>query len=631
VSADGTAGRPRYAHLEGNNPWVEARRIADASAAAAVAVDDRHDGPVTGELPRVVRGQPRREEGDGTATAAPPTPASRSGAFLVGAGILLSRLAGLIREVAIGMAIGVGGVADAFKAALRIPNLLQNLLGEGVLSASFIPVYSRLLEEDEEEAGRVAGAVAGVLIVFTGVLTVLGVVFARPITAVLAPGFEDERLDLTVDLVRIMTPGIGFLVLSAWCLGVLNSHRRFFLSYVAPVLWNAAQVVAIVAVALLVTDASNETIARALAWGVLAGGVLQLAVQLPSVRQVGGHIRPSLDTGRAAVRDVGRRFVPVLFGRGVVQLIGYVDLVLASLLAVGAVSAFTYAQVLYLLPISLFGMSVAAAELPELSRLGAGDDAAGASAVRARLDDGLGRIAFFVAPIQAVYLTAGGVVTAALLQRQEFTADDAKLVWIVLAGASVALLATTASRLLQNALYALGDARTPALIAAVRVLVSAGLGVVLMFQLDHVALEPGRDAVSFVVDEDALPAPLEPLPDEIRLDEDAPLRIGAAGLTIAASVSAWMELVALRVVLRRRIGSVRVGGRDRTAVLGSAAAAGVVALLLRWSALGDLAPLVQAVAVLGPAAVVYLALTSALGVAEARRLRTAVTGSRNQA
>ena len=636
--------RPRYAHLEGANPWVEARRMAAAAAASAMSVDDQHDGPSTQELRAIRAGEPlveprehdeqghvhsehdeHTEHGRPTAVGSGGTPPSggpagrvRSGAFLVGAGIFLSRIAGLLREVAIGAALGVGAAADAFKAALRIPNLLQNLLGEGVLSASFIPVYSRLLEEDEEEAGRVAGAVAGILAAVAGVLSVLGVVFARPITEFLTPGFQGETLDLTVDLVRIMTPGIGFLVLSAWCLGVLNSHRRFFLSYVAPVLWNAAQIAAIVAVVLVVDDPDDRSIATALAWGVLAGGVLQLVIQLPAVRRAGGRILPSLDLGRSAVREVWRRFLPVLLGRGVVQLVGYIDLVLASLLTVGAVSAFTYAQVLYLLPISLFGMSVAAAELPELARLGAGADAR--ATVRARLDAGLGRIAFFVAPVQAVYLTAGGVVAAALLQRGDFGADDAKLVWIVLAGASVALVATTASRLLQNALYALGDTKRPAIIAAGRVVVSAGLGLVLMFQLDRVQLDPGRDAVHLSVDDDALPAPLEPLPDAVRLDEEAPLRIGAAGLTLASAVGAWLELAGLRIVLRRRIGPVRVGGPDRAKVLPAAAAAGGVALLLRWSPLGQLPPLLEAVVVLGPAGLVYLALTYGLGVREARQL-----------
>ena len=164
-----------------------------------------------------------------------------SGAKKIGTGILLSRLAGLLRESLLRSVLGLGPAADAFTAALRIPNLLQNLLGEGSLSSSFIPVYSKLLSEGKEkEAGHTAGAVAGLLIAFTGALTLVGILIARPIAKLLTPGFSSEKLDLTADLIKITTAGIGFLVLAAWCLGVLNSHRKFFLSYVAPVILNAA-------------------------------------------------------------------------------------------------------------------------------------------------------------------------------------------------------------------------------------------------------------------------------------------------------------------------------------------------------------------------------------------------------
>ena len=571
--------RPRYRHLAGNNPYL----VDDDPTGDHVAV------PAAGGT----------DEG------------SRSGAVLVGSGILLSRIAGLVREAAFATWLGVGTAADAFKAALRIPNLLQNLLGEGVLSASFIPVYSRLLDEDDEEAGRVAGAVAGLLTAVAGALAVVGVLFARPLTVALTPGFEGEKLDLTVDLVRIMTPGIAVLVLSAWCLGVLNSHRRFFLSYVAPVLWNAAQVAVLVAVG--VSGAADSDVATALAWGVTAGGVLQFLVQVPSVRAVGRTIRLSLDRGRPAVREVGRRFGPVLLGRGVVQLVGYVDLVLASLLAAGAVSAFTFAQVLYLLPISLFGMSVAAAELPELART---EDVA---EVRSRLLAGLGRIGFFVAPVQAVYLVAGGVVVAALLQRGDFTADDTRLVWFVLAGSSLALVATTASRLLQSSLYALGDSRTPAWIAVARVAVATVVGLGLMFQLDRVVLEPGSSEVT--VDGD-LPAPLSPLPAEVRQDESAPLRLGAVGLTVGASVGAWLELALLkRALARRGLGGLPVGGPHRGPVVAASAVAAAVALALRWTVASELSVLPAAAVVLVPAGLVYLGVTLALGVPEVRALR----------
>ncbi len=500
----------------------------------------------------------------------------------------------------------MGAAADAFKAALRIPNLLQNLLGEGVLSASFIPVYSRLLDEDRREAGRLAGAVAGLLCALTGVLVVLGVVFARPITVVLTPGFEGERLDLAVDLLRIMFPGIGFLVLSAWCLGVLNSHRRFFLSYVAPVLWNAAQIAVVVAAA--IAGASDDGIATALAWGVLAGGALQLLVQLPAVRALVRDLRLSLDTRSADVRDVFRRFTPVVVGRGVVQILTYVELVLASLLAVGAIAALTYAQVLYLLPISLFGMAVAAAELPELSRLGR----AGASAIRDRIGDGLERITFYVAPTVAIYVFAGDVVVGALLQRGEFGADDSRAVWLVLAAFALGLLGTTRSRLLQNGLYALDRPRIVARIAVLRVAVAAALGALFMFPLDRLAVV--GSSIERIGD-----LGMSPLADGLRLATDAPPRLGAVGLALGAALSSWLEYRLLRGALEVRIGKLpALAGGARWSLV-AAGAVGVLAAGLR-SISDGLPRLVAVVVVCGPAALTYLAITTTVGVPEASAL-----------
>ena len=246
----------------------------------------------------------------------PVNPRSPRGSSAVASGIALSRLAGLVRESLLRSVLALGPAADAFAAALRIPNLLQNLLGEGSLSASFIPVYSRLLGEGrDDEAGRVAGAVAGLLTALAGGLVVVAIVLARPITVLLAPGFEGRRLDLTVDLMRITTGGLGLLVLSAWCLGVLNSHRRFFLPYVAPVLWNAAQIAVLAAAAF--GDWSPRQAAVALAWGLVAGGALQFGVQALAVWRLAPDLRPSLGRGIPAVAEVRRRFGPAVLGRGV--------------------------------------------------------------------------------------------------------------------------------------------------------------------------------------------------------------------------------------------------------------------------------------------------------------------------
>jgi putative peptidoglycan lipid II flippase len=531
---------------------------------------------------------------------------TRRSSFLVAAGILLSRIAGLLREVAVSAFLGIGAAADAFKAALRIPNLLQNLLGEGVLSASFIPVYAPLIDEDEERAGRLAGAVAGLLCALTSVLVVAGVLLARPLTVVLTPGFSGERFELAVTLMRIMFPGVGFLVLSAWCLGVLNSHRRFFLSYVAPVVWNAAQIALVVAAA--VAGASQEGIAVALAWGVTIGGVLQLAVQLPAVRALVPHLRLTLERHTPEIRSVLRRFGTVVVGRGAVQLLTYVDIFLASLLAVGAVSALTYGQVLYLLPISLFGMAVAAAELPELSRLGAGSR----REMRERLDVGMERITFYVAFTASIYVFAGDVVVGALFQRGEFDASDTRLVWFAIAAFALGLLGTTRSRLLQNGLYALDRPQLVVRIAVLRVLLAGVLGAVLMFPLDRLAIV--GSSIERIGD-----VALAPLPDSLRLLEDGPPRLGIVGLALAAGASSWVEYRLLRGALEWRIGRLPGLGYDSRWSAWGALASGVLAAGLR-SVTDDLPRLVAFVLVVGPATVVYFAITGTMRVTEARVL-----------
>ncbi|HTQ80776.1 MAG TPA: lipid II flippase MurJ, partial [Thermoanaerobaculia bacterium] len=163
------------------------------------------------------------------------------------AGIFLSRVAGFVRGRVFAHYFGNSDAADAFNAALKIPNFLQNLFGEGVLSASFIPVYAGLLgREEDAEAGRVAGVIAALLSLLTAGLVLLGILATPLLIGAIAPGFTGEKRAVTVQLVRIFFPGVGLLVLSAWCLGILNSHRRFIVSYSAPMAWNVAMIYALV-------------------------------------------------------------------------------------------------------------------------------------------------------------------------------------------------------------------------------------------------------------------------------------------------------------------------------------------------------------------------------------------------
>jgi putative peptidoglycan lipid II flippase len=207
---------------------------------------------------------------------------SRHGSVFVAAGILASRIAGFVRVRVFSHYFGLqSDAADAFNAAIRIPNVLQNLFGEGALSAAFIPVYAGLVAQGRRtDADRIAGTIGTLLALVVSILVLVGVIATPALIGLLAPGFTGDKRTLTILLVRILFPGAGLLALSAWCLGILNSHRRFLLSYAAPVVWNAVMIGT-----LLVSGPSVELprLATLVAWASVVGSALQFFVQVPVV------------------------------------------------------------------------------------------------------------------------------------------------------------------------------------------------------------------------------------------------------------------------------------------------------------------------------------------------------------
>ena len=545
-------------------------------------------------------------------------PAASSGAPRVAAGIAVSRVLGLAREAVIAGVGGVGALTDVVAVAFRAPNILQNLLGDQALSASFIPVYSRLLAEGRRrEAGAVAGAVFGLLFAAMAALSLLGVLLAPVIVRVVVAGFAADaeavaagtaaidRLELATTAVRICVPMAAAITLSAWCLGILNSHRRFLLPYLAPSFWNASVIAAVLFVAMRTAsvDADRvEALALAVCWGGLAGGLLQFGVQLPLVLRVTGGFRPSLSLRVPGVRKILGRLGPVIAARGAGSLGAYADLFLASLLVVGANAALGFGQRLYLLPISLFGVSVAAAELPELSRLGGGPKERSATAA-ARTMRSLSAMSFLVAPTFVGYLALGFGIVGAVYRRGEFGTADNWLVFLVLAAYSLGLLASSASRLLQSVFFSLGDTRSPALIAVIRIAVAASVGFVLMTFLDRLSVE------------DAVPSAW--LGDMAGAGQT--LRLGAVGLALGSAVGSWFELTRLLGRLRSRDVHVQSPWRAWRRHLPLA-----ICCLAPWAAIQTLVPgppcIAGTVPVLG-FAITYLAAAHLLGVPEARALR----------
>ncbi|MDI3291034.1 murein biosynthesis integral membrane protein MurJ [Polyangium sp. 15x6] len=461
---------------------------------------------------------PAATETKGREEAPPKAAGGARSAALVTAGIVLSRLVGLVRQRVMAHYFGTSAWADMIAAAFRVGNITQNLMGEGTLSATFIPLYARLRGEGKgEEAARFARSALGLLLVVVVAASALGVLLAPWLSWLVAAGFDEEKLAGTATIVRIVFPMTGLLVLSAWGLGVLNAHRRFFLPYAAPVVWSLAQIAALV-VAGTFLGQRGGALATALAWGAFAGAFLQLVVLLPAARRLLGGIAPRFDAKDPHVREAAARLPGALVGRGIIQISGLVDTLLVSFLGTGANATFGYAQTIYLLPMSVLGTGEAAAALPEFSRDTAETDVEKRNAaVRARLGASLARIAVLTVPATLVFVLLGGDLVALLLQTGTFDQEATARVKPLLAAYGFALLGNAAGRVLTTTAYALGDTRTPARFAVLRVVVSTALALVLMRPL------------------------------------------GVLGVVLGAVIAGWVETCAMGIRLSRAIGGLGLG------------------------------------------------------------------------
>lgn len=522
----------------------------------------------------------------------PPTPGRSSSSrslsgktALVFVGILLSRLAGLARQRIFAQVFGQTAhyEADTFVAAFRIPNFLQNLLGDGVLSASLIPVYARLVKQrGQEEADRVARTVLAILALITSVIVILGVTFTPLAVDIVAKGFTGDERTLTIALVRVMFPGVGLLVGSAWCLAVLNTHGKFFNSYAAPVVWNAAIIVA------LLWFRTNElsTVARAAAWGAVIGSGLQVLVQLPQVVSVmsAGWTRTRL-TLTTEVREVITSSVPVILSRGAVQVSAFIDSSIASYLPTGAMATLNNAQSLYMLPVSLFGMAITSAALPAMSAVSHDKDT---TALSKHLIDGQRMLLVLMVPSVVGIVAFGDVMAGVLYEGGRFTHDDSTYLWAVVAGSAVGLIAQTVGRFYASAFYALGDTRTPARFAFFRIALVIVLGVAMAIGI------PYAFGLNF--------------------------KWGTPGLTLSAGIAGWVEFALLRAALKKRISDFAVPVTFLLQCWLMAVVAAALATGLRW-VLPAYQHTARSLTILVGFGLLYLAGAAAIGVLPVKALR----------
>jgi putative peptidoglycan lipid II flippase len=453
----------------------------------------------------------------------------------VGAATLASRVLGFLRDMVMALAFGAGPMTDAFFVAFRIPNILRRLLGEGALSTSIVPIFTEyLVTQPRGEFERMFRAVLGTALAVLSGVTVLGVATAPWLVRLFAPGFAAEPLALTVALTRLLFPYLILVGLGALVMGALNAEGRFFTAALAPAVLNIGMILSVLS---LSPHLSQPIFAPAI--GVLAGGVAQLLVQVPELRRAGVPLRPSREFSHPALRRIGGRMVPSIFGLAGVQVTVFVNTLLASLLPAGSVSYLYYADRVMEFPLGVFGIALASASLPAMSRQAVVGDTAGL----ARTVNFALRLSCYIAiPASVGLILLQTPITRLLFERGRFgPAETAATAW-ALGYYAVGLTGFAATRIVAQAFYAIGDPRTPVRVASVAVAANVVVAVGLMVPMAH------------------------------------------GGLALASSIAGYVNLGLLLWAFHRRVGP--FGGREivtslaRTA--GAALAVGLWCVLAMW-------------------------------------------------
>ncbi len=418
---------------------------------------------------------------------------------------ILSRLLGFLRDMILARYLGASGISDAFFVAFRIPNLMRDLFAEGSMSSAFIPVLTEVnLKEGPKETIRIARLTLTLILVVVGSFTVAGIVFSPCIVKIIAPGFQDPgKIDTTVLLTRIMFPFLLFVSLAAFAMGALNVKGVYFVPALASAWFNITIIITIIVV---VYFFHNPLIAAAI--GVTIGGFMQFATQVPSYLRQGYSLRPLTGFNNPHIRKMGMLIVPVMFGQAVGQLNIFISTLLASYLQEGSITYLYYSMRLIQFPIGIFGVAMAMAVLPTLSRHAASGDI---SSLRSDLSYGLRLLFYLAIPSMAGLIALREPIISMLFQRGQFTYADTVQTAFSLVFYCIGIWSMVGNKVMVSAFYSLKDTATPVKIAALALLLNVGLSLVLM----------------------------------------GPLRHG--GLALANSLSSWVNFLILFYILRRRL------------------------------------------------------------------------------
>jgi len=411
-------------------------------------------------------------------------------AGLISIATLTSRVLGVARDMVLAALFGAGREMDAFNVAFRVPNLLRDLFAEGAMTAAFVPTFTRTLTNGGRvQAWRLGSLVMNALLVVTGLLVVLGIVFAFPITRAIAGEYAEVpgKLELTAHLTRIMLPFLTTVAMAAAMMGMLNSLHKFFIPALSPAMFNVATIFCAVALVPLMPYVGLQPIV-AIAIGTLLGGIGQIALQWPALRKEGFRYQPVLSFRDPDLREVLRLMGPGTLGLAAVQINVFVNTYLATTQEQGAVSWLNYAFRLMYLPIGLFGVSIATAALPEISRHAARQDEA---SMRRTISGALRLMLMLNVPATVGLVVLAHPIIAALLERGHFRPHDTAATAAALMFYAPGLLGYSVVKIASPSFYSLRDSRTPVTVSVIAVLANLGINLALVRVIGYRGLALG--------------------------------------------------------------------------------------------------------------------------------------------
>jgi len=423
-------------------------------------------------------------------------------AGLIGAATATSRVLGLVRDQLLAYYFGAGHAMDAYNVAFRIPNLFRDLFAEGAMSAAFVPTFTRqLAAEGRDRAWRLGNIVINALVLVTFGLVLLGMIFTRPLVTVFAERYAEVpgKIELAIALARIMFPFLMLVAVAAAFMGMLNSLRRFFLPALSPATFNFAAILVIPALVPVLRANGIQPI-FAVAVATLVGGLAQMGVQWPALRREGFRYRPILAPSDRGLREILVLMGPGTVGLAAVQVNLLVNMLLATGEGAGAISWLNYAFRLMYMPIGLFGLSIATAALPSLSRHAARDDLA---AMRTTLSSSLRLMLILNVPATVGLIALARPIVSLLFERGSFTAADTAATAAALIFYAPGLLGYSAVKIAVPSFYAVHDSRTPVLVSVATMVINVAMNVTLVRVLGYRGLALGT-GVSAIVNAGAL-------------------------------------------------------------------------------------------------------------------------------